>query len=423
MLPKQKYRVFAVLLIVALLSPTLIVTSTSTTGTASASSSSDDWPMFHYDTAFTGHSNSQALESCPKALWTTGYEHRGGFMPSSPAIVNNIVYVNDFGLYAYDATTGRLIWEQEDNHLAAPVVENGVVYTPSGAFDAQTGSVLWKAGGTRFAAVGRFVAVADGIFYTGLTEHVSGADDRGLLVALDASNGERLWSKNYFSYFAPAIANGQLFFGPFTLNATTGDDIWRWNTSVQINYSPAYSNDNVFFDDINGHLFCVNALNGTAIWQNTFAAHSAYSSPAVADGLVFLGTYDGKVLAFNATDGNKVWAFSTTKASSGETISVDSSPAVAGGIVYVTASDGNLYALNAYNGVELWQYNVGAQPQYGCSPAIANGHIYVGSKNTRLTALEANPFNLLVVVASLIVFVIAICGVILFKYKRRRKKK
>ena len=374
----------------------------------SGTSQSDDWPMFHHDASLTGYSNTEPLKFYPKVLWTTSYQRGGTFRPLSPAIVNNIVYVNDVGLHAYDSSTGRIIWEQSDHSSAPPVVEGGVVYTPAGAFDAQTGAVLWKANGYAFAAV------ANGIYYTDIVER-KGEQINYMLVALNASNGARLWTNHkLIGLLAPAIANDQLFFGPYTVNATTGDEVWNWNVYTGIGVSPAYSNGNVFFGDINGNLYSVNSRNGDIVWNSTIAPHGSCSSPAVAYGLVYMGTAEGKILALNATDGKKVWSFNTTANY------VGSSPAVAGGVVYAAAYDGNLYALDAYNGMELWNYNVGEQPETGCSPAIANGRIYIGSIFTHLTVLETDPFNV-VVVSTLTVFTILICGVILVMYRGRRK--
>lgn len=59
----------------------------------------------------------------------------GGYILSSPAVVNGIVYVGsfDYSLYALDAASGRKQWSYQTGYYVAssPTVVNGVVYVGS----------------------------------------------------------------------------------------------------------------------------------------------------------------------------------------------------------------------------------------------------------------------------------------------------
>jgi outer membrane protein assembly factor BamB len=73
---------------------------------------------------------------------------------SSPAVANGVVYVGSYDdkLYAYNATTGALLWSATTGNAVhgSPAVANGVVYVGSKddnlyAYNATTGALLWSA--------------------------------------------------------------------------------------------------------------------------------------------------------------------------------------------------------------------------------------------------------------------------------------
>jgi outer membrane protein assembly factor BamB len=62
----------------------------------------------------------------------------GGIVMSSPAIANGVLYVGsgDGTLYAFDASTGTLLWNSGslgEFVMASPAVSNGMVYVDSGS--------------------------------------------------------------------------------------------------------------------------------------------------------------------------------------------------------------------------------------------------------------------------------------------------
>ena len=120
--------------------------------------------------------------------------------PSSPAVVNGVVYIGsrDDNLYALNASTGVKLWSFTTGGevIASPAVANGVVYigsynqnTNDGtmyALDARTGALLWTfdTGGNLFGVpVALWPAVVNGVVYIGSTDN----DDD--VYALNASTG------------------------------------------------------------------------------------------------------------------------------------------------------------------------------------------------------------------------------------------
>ena len=295
----------------------------------------------------------------------------GGLQNSSgsPAVAYGQVYVAGAGaVCAFDAATGRFLWEQEDPFGDTPVaqitVSNGAVYVASYhignyhtahvyALNAATGAVLWKVSGDQWNTT--TPAVANGLVYSGC--------DYGSMCAFDATTGVLVWE-----YTAPgnissaAVADGVVYFGSVmldannvtpiyltALNATTGALIWQRPVTAAANATqddllsaPAVATGTVYIGSgyptpSRCHLYAVDAFTGALLWQYEAAGTLDYTSPTVANGVVYFGTWDSY------------------------------------------HGDGSIYALDAHMGALLWQYTF-ADGAYS-PPTIENGRLYVGTFN------------------------------------------
>jgi hypothetical protein len=153
---------------------------------------------------------------------------------------------------------------------------------------------------------------------------------------------------------------------------------WRFRTDDEVASSPAVVDRTVHVGSKDGHLYALDAADGTEQWRFR-TDYWMVSSPAVVDRTIHVGSTDATVYALDAADGIEQWRFRTDGW-------VQSSPAVAGGTVYVGSDDGHLYALDAADGTEQWRFRTnGAVPS---SPAVAGGTVYVGSDDGHLYALR-----------------------------------
>ena len=68
-----------------------------------------DWPMFHHDPAHSGQADGEA-EPPLELLWKC---KTGGYVHSSPAVSEGVVFVgsDDDYVYALDADTGAVKWK------------------------------------------------------------------------------------------------------------------------------------------------------------------------------------------------------------------------------------------------------------------------------------------------------------------------
>src|SRR5205085_8611677 len=77
----------------------------------------------------------------------------GGYVYSSPAVANGVIYVgSDKLLYAFDAKTGQILWSTSTGGSvnSSAAIASGVVYVVADfsrlyAFDATRGKTLWRA--------------------------------------------------------------------------------------------------------------------------------------------------------------------------------------------------------------------------------------------------------------------------------------
>jgi outer membrane protein assembly factor BamB len=150
----------------------------------------------------------------------------GSIFASSPAVVNNTVYIAMTGhnigtycLYALNASNGIKLWSyttggSQNYFTTSPAVANGVVYIGSRdgdvyAFNGTNGAQIWKvtAGHWLFSSP----AVVNGVVYLGSGD--------GNLYALNSANGAVYWNytinstPNNYVYSSPAVDNGVIYIG------------------------------------------------------------------------------------------------------------------------------------------------------------------------------------------------------------------
>jgi polyvinyl alcohol dehydrogenase (cytochrome) len=225
------------------------------------------------------------------------WANTGGDVSATPSVSDGMVYYPDFNgnLYAVDATTGAVVWQDT----------LGSFFTPE---DGLTGTVF-----------SRTTPTIDGnVLYVGL-------QNNGWLLAISRNNGVLLWKTQLDTHPAavitqsPAVFNGVLYVGMSSQEE---------NFAADPNY-PCCT--------FRGSVSAVNESNGAVIWK-TYTAPSDYSGDAVwgsipvvdpsrklvyittgnnytvpadvADGTTPLATNDyvDSIIALNIYNGSVVWA-------------------------------------------------------------------------------------------------------------------
>jgi outer membrane protein assembly factor BamB len=423
------------------------ITSTATRGDTNI----DWWPMFQHDPQHIGYSTSNTPDK-KHLLWTFKAKHEFSFWASA-AIVDDRLYTGTAGVnanlplfgnlfkhnysgkvFCLNATTSEVIWEYTSRFgiYATPAVADGKVFVCSGLWfwpdgnntldrvgdvfclDSKDGKLLWENRDCGYVQGGPVVIDDKLYFDTNLFQ------SSGSVFCLNTSTGEEIWRRTIYKTQSPvAIANNKVYVTlvitndlldkVYCLNASTGETIWAWNEGnrEQIYSGPTVADGKVYvattgygyIDEYGSHwvpgdLHCLDAENGTLLWQSDLSTVFGWTTPAVAYGNVYIGsgkggTFGDKQNGFycvNATDGQLVWSRSGLFPNQGFQFSRSGSfsPAIADGKVYFGCDSilsGNcFYCLDAFTGKTLWSYRRLSIAGFGCtSPAIANGKVYVGS--------------------------------------------
>ena len=282
--------------------------------------------------------------------WANG----SGVQGFAPVVAGDVVvtypltgglFVARQNLTAYDATTGREVWdvtpEGADSFITAPVVADGTVYLGYDrrvtAYDTDTGRSGWA---TQLGAQPRAPLLAR-------HGHVYVREANGNLSAFDAGDGSVAW-------------RGSLDATGFGAQAATGRSVYAVDDTSVVAFDPADGSRNwsVGGFDRTGALVAGN--------------DTLYAS-------VDNGTETG-VVALDARTGERRWFQPRVDISfhdTGRMTATDES-------LYVAASDGTLYALDRTDGTEQWAWTPDAAPAY---PTPINDSLYVVAGDT-LYALE-----------------------------------
>lgn len=174
-------------------------------------------------------------------IWEFGLSGCG-----APAIWNDILYVGsgDGVLYALEAATGREIWRSVGSArwFTTPLIAEGLVFTcPSEnairALNLTTGSLEWETqlSPQREDQISKLEtgakAYAEGLLYVSIW---NGTDEKGGVLALEASSGAQLWhfQMEDIGAYTPIVANGVVYVTGwqskklYALDARTGGLLW-----------------------------------------------------------------------------------------------------------------------------------------------------------------------------------------------------
>jgi len=285
--------------------------------------------------------------------------------------------------------TDNIVWNAPldgDVQSCAPAVVDDKIYVTVDAtepkiycLNANNGEIIWMNITDEF---GRSIAVYDGMVFLGVGE---------IIYCWDALTGEEIWKKptNGGVYVSPVVSNDYVYFGSwygevYCLNASDGTLIWNNNVGYGVHFtmsSPSVADEKMLIgstENNNGKVYCFNALNGEVLW--TFSPESdVKSSPVFAYGYIYFGADNGKIYCLDADTGQKIWEFETTAG-----FYVRSSPSIANGYVYIGSADNYMYCLDAFNGTKKWMFDTGTFVY--CSPVVADEKIYIG----HLTSAEKN---------------------------------
>ncbi len=304
------------------------------------------WPQPGGEADHTLHHIGATLEF--ENIWKVdiGDASERAKLTSPPIVVSNRVYVLDAEakVTSLDADTGERVWRTE----LAPEIEHR--FRVREMFRGPKAAQIGFGGGVAFDQ-GR-------IFVT------SGF---GFVAALDALSGEEIWRFETSSAVRtpPTAYRGKVYFTTNTnefiaLNQETGEKVWTFQSFEEAARflsasSPAAAGDLVVAPFSSGEIAAFIADTGRAVWTETLAQQTRLTalaslndiagSPVIDRGLVFVVSHGGRLAAIDIRTGNTVWEAS---------IASLQMPWVAGDFIYVVSVDGELACISRDEGGIIW---------------------------------------------------------------------
>ena len=254
---------------------------------------------------------------------------------------------------------------------------------------------------------------------------IVGAGSNGVVYALDAKTGNKIWSKKINSFDEKTwvnTGNDIVVVGweneTCALDVKDGNILWRNNNARLISSKPVFTDDLVIIGSREGKVFAIDIDSGDTLWQTDFGLSNVYVSydknnkkvivtagghcyslypnngsiywDFIADGFIeapleiventiYFGSSDTNVYAIDSTNGKLRW-----KQKTGWWIAT--TPTFDNGIIFVASMDHHLYAMNAENGEKLWSFNCWAAIH--SSPVVYGDYVFFGCDDGRFYALN-----------------------------------
>jgi outer membrane protein assembly factor BamB len=230
----------------------------------------------------------------------------------------------------------------------------------------------------------------------------------GEVVAVDPSNGRRLWSIPRVPgpvapvAVDPSTNGGILVYtegGLSGIAGGTGDVaavsltdrslLWAFTLPRVSRGGPTIAGGRVFVGTDGGIIYAIDGADGGQVWKAE--TDGLVVGPLAASGGMVFGVAENghgaasTVYGWHADTGKEAWSFAQTRGVIGS-----SSPSATGGVVYVGMGDSTVRAFDASSGDVLWSRAVSTTFSPGSAPALAGGSVYALTAGGHLYDLRAS---------------------------------
>ena len=243
---------------------------------------------------------------------------------ASPLAYETGIYApsSDNFLYALDLS-GISRWKFETDHVqwSTPATDGKNLFLPSmnhhiHALEIETGNLVWESEDLGGSIAGSLALGPDGVMYAGTI----GSE----LLAIDMQNGQVKWRMpaDGWVWSGPVLDGDRLYFGDmagsvYAVNARDGSVIWKIQPDTGENRAitgkPLVMGDALYFGAASGTLYSVNTSDGSPRWNKIFEGKMHFGPYAAGERILVAPTAKAPTLVALDLNGNQVWAFSQKK--------------------------------------------------------------------------------------------------------------
>jgi outer membrane protein assembly factor BamB len=254
-----------------------------------------------------------------------------------------------------------------------------------------------------------------------VSDRVYVIDAETTVSAFNAENGDEIWRKELAPEIKERFRIRELFRGPdpaeigfgggvafdqgkifvtsgfgfvAALDAISGDEVWRIETSAPVRTPPTAYRGKVYVTTNVNEFLALDQETGEEVWAFQSFEESARflssASPAAAGDLVVAPFSSGEIVAFLADSGRALWnetlaqqARLTALASLND---IAGSPVIDRGLVYVVSHGGRFAAIDIRSGQRVWEASITSLQ----TPWVAGDFIYVVTTEAEVVCLSRN---------------------------------
>ena len=211
------------------------------------------------------------------------------------------------------------------------------------------------------------------------------------VLALNAATGDERWRFQTTDEYVWGVSeNSEIVLvweeeSCSALERTNGRVCWCFEVESAL-WASAAADDVLYIGGSDGNVYALTLETGAEKWRFEIGRFID-CSPELVDSVLYVGS-GGAVDALDASSGGALWHYSLQNAESIDGCEAPSPLAIDGDTVFFGATDGRIYALDAVTGRNKWCF--ASDGRYRNQPLVANGSLYVGSRDGSVYALDSD---------------------------------
>lgn len=185
------------------------------------------------------------------------------------------------------------------------------------------------------------------------------------------------------------------------VDAESGRKIWDLKTKQAFSGGPGLDNDKLYMGTIDGRVIAYDRNGGAELW-NSQVSSEVLSPPAAGDGIVVVRCIDGRVFGLDAVNGRRLWIHDHSV----PLLTLRGNPdlLIRGGVAFVGYDDGSVTSLRVSDGTVIWSATIASQDgrtelerlaDVGQQMMLVASDLIVSSYKSRVVSLAADSGRLL----------------------------
>lgn len=231
-------------------------------------------------------------------------------------------------------------------------------------------------------------------------------DTDGDLTAMDATNGDEIWSKDIDARVTggPGYGEQMVMVGTgdgdvIAFNADNGKRLWKAEVSSEVLSAPQRAGDTVVARTVDGKIFGLDSKTGRRHWVYDRSVPPltlrGTGMPVIKDGTVIAGFDGGRMAALDLSSGRLLWEtrIAAAKGTSEleRLVDIDSEPVIIDGVIYVASFQGQLAAVQMATGRVLWSRDISSYAGF----CVDSATVYVTDDESNIRAFDRYSGDLL----------------------------